>query len=163
MNIYSFFSEIRTTMFDSVNGDRFNVRNIAIIITDGTSSDRQATFTEAALAHEDGIQLLTVGIGITNVFATEELEGIASNPDEFNMFSAASFEELEANGTALAGEILNAICNSKCMMTSPNGSVFRVTGPLWGEFTGHRWIPLTKASDAELWCFIWSAPEWTVE
>ena len=28
----------------------------------------------------------------------------------------------------------------------------------WGEFTGHRWIPPTKASDAELWCFLWSAP-----
>ena len=36
-------------------------------------------------------------------------------------------------------------------MTSSNGSIFRVTGPLCGEFTGHRWIPLTKASDAELW------------
>ena len=35
---------------------------------------------------------------------------------------------------------------------------FRVTGPLCGEFTGHRWIPGTKASDAELWCFPWSAP-----
>ena len=22
------------------------------------------------------------------------------------------------------------------------------TGPLWGEFTGNRWITLTKASDA---------------
>ena len=36
---------------------------------------------------------------------------------------------------------------------------FRVTGPLCGEFTGRRWISLTKASDAELWCFLWSAPE----
>ena len=27
----------------------------------------------------------------------------------------------------------------------------RVTGPLWGESNGHRWIPLAKASDAELW------------
>ena len=27
-----------------------------------------------------------------------------------------------------------------------------------GEFTGHRWIPPTKGSDAELWCFLWSAP-----
>ena len=35
----------------------------------------------------------------------------------------------------------------------------RVTGPLWMESTGHRWIPFTKASDAELWCFLWSAPE----
>ena len=42
------------------------------------------------------------------------------------------------------------------MMTSSNGNIFRVTGPLWGEFTRHRWIPLTKASDAELWCFLWS-------
>ena len=28
-------------------------------------------------------------------------------------------------------------------MTSSSGSIFHVTGPLWGEFTGHRWIPLT--------------------
>ena len=40
-----------------------------------------------------------------------------------------------------------------------NGNIFRVTGPLCGEFIGHRWSPLTKASDAELWCFLWSAPE----
>ena len=40
---------------------------------------------------------------------------------------------------------------------------FRVTGPVWWETTGHRWIPLTKASDAEIWCFLWSAPEQTVE
>ena len=33
-----------------------------------------------------------------------------------------------------------------------NGNIFRVTGPLCGEFTGDRWIPLTNASDAELWC-----------
>ena len=38
-------------------------------------------------------------------------------------------------------------------MTPSNGKIFRVTGPLCEEFTGHRWIPLTKASDAELWCF----------
>ena len=27
----------------------------------------------------------------------------------------------------------------------------------WGESNGHRWIPQTKASDAGLWCFLWSA------
>ena len=41
------------------------------------------------------------------------------------------------------------------MMTSSNGSIFRVTGLL----CGHRWIPRTKASDTELWYFLWSAPE----
>ena len=45
------------------------------------------------------------------------------------------------------------------MMTSANGKIFRVTGLLCGVFIGHRWIPRTKASDAEQWCFLWSAPE----
>ena len=39
------------------------------------------------------------------------------------------------------------------MMTSSNGNIFRVTGPLWGKFTGH-----SHQSGAELWCFLWSAP-----
>ena len=49
------------------------------------------------------------------------------------------------------------------IMTSSNRNFFCVTGPLCGEFVGHRWIPLTKASDAELWCFLWSAPQETIE
>ena len=36
------------------------------------------------------------------------------------------------------------------MMTSSNWNIFRVTGHLCGEFTGPRWIPRTKASDAKL-------------
>ena len=52
-------------------------------------------------------------------------------------------------------------------LTTHNGVIkrkhFRVTGHLCGEFTGHRPIPLTKASDAELWCFLWSAPRQTIE
>ena len=40
-------------------------------------------------------------------------------------------------------------------MTSSNGNIFRVTGYLCGEVTGPPWIPLTKASDTELWCFLW--------
>ena len=44
------------------------------------------------------------------------------------------------------------------LMTSSNGNIFRVTGSLSGESTGDQWIPLTKASDAELWFLIWSAP-----
>ena len=43
------------------------------------------------------------------------------------------------------------------LMMSSNGNIFRVTGHLCGEFTGDRGIPGTKASDAEHWCFLWSA------
>ena len=49
------------------------------------------------------------------------------------------------------------------MMTSSIGNIFRVTGPLRGESTGHWWIPLTKASDMKLWCFPWCAPKQTVK
>ena len=41
-------------------------------------------------------------------------------------------------------------------MTSSDGNIFRVTGPLWRKSTGHRWIRLTRASEAQLWCFLWS-------
>ena len=38
-----------------------------------------------------------------------------------------------------------------------NGNLFRVTGPLWGESIGHRWLPLTKASFVELmFSLIWT-------
>ena len=43
------------------------------------------------------------------------------------------------------------------MMTSSNGNIFRVTVHLCREFTGDRWIPRTRTSDAELWCFLCSA------
>ena len=34
--------------------------------------------------------------------------------------------------------------NSKFTITSSHGTIFPVTGPLWGESTGHRWIPLIR-------------------
>ena len=42
-------------------------------------------------------------------------------------------------------------------------NLFRVTGPLCEEVTGHRWIHLTKTNNAELWCFLRSVPEQTAE
>ena len=52
-------------------------------------------------------------------------------------------------------------CDS--MMTSSNGNILRVIVSLWGKSTSHRWNPLTKGNDAELWWFLWSVPEQTVE
>ena len=46
--------------------------------------------------------------------------------------------------------------------TSSNRNIFRVTGHLCGEFSGHWWIPCPKAGDAELKGFLWSAPGWAV-
>ena len=50
-------------------------------------------------------------------------------------------------------------------MTSSNGNIFRVTGPLWGESSGYRWIPLTRAMQwrgALMFSFTWvSTNGWT--
>ena len=54
-------------------------------------------------------------------------------------------------------------CDWESMMMSSNGNIFFITGPLWGESTSHWWIPLTNASDTELWHFLWSVSEQTVE
>ena len=56
---------------------------------------------------------------------------------------------------------LQMSCNY--MIMSSNGNIFRITDLFWKETTGYRWISLTKANDAELWCFLWSAPEQTIE
>ena len=48
--------------------------------------------------------------------------------------------------------LLTHSCLVPSMMTSSDGNISRVTGPLWEESTDHRWIPHGKASNAELWC-----------
>ena len=63
-------------------------------------------------------------------------------------------ELLSSTGVLSAEQMVDVVV----IMTSSNGNIFPVTDPLCGEFTGHRLIPLTKASDEELWCFLWSAP-----
>ena len=39
--------------------------------------------------------------------------------------------------------LLNGVAYRNSMMTSYNGNIFRVTGPLCGKFNGIRWIPRT--------------------
>ena len=81
----------------------------------------------------------------------------------FILFYFDFFNDTKSNKTSymnilIVNDVWLPTCLTFHMMTSSNGNIFRVDGPLCGEFTGHRWILLTKASDAELWCFLWYAP-----
>ena len=49
------------------------------------------------------------------------------------------------------------------MMTPSNRNISRVNGASLGESTDDRWFPLVNACNGELRCFLWSAPEQTVE
>ena len=53
------------------------------------------------------------------------------------------------------GHFVHFVIIKLSMMTSSNGKICRVTGHLCGEFTSHRLIPPTKASDTELYIFSW--------
>ena len=46
---------------------------------------------------------------------------------------------------AILWEMFELLAETKSKMTSSNGNIFCVTGPLWGESIGHRWILLKKA------------------
>ena len=71
--------------------------------------------------------------------------------------------ELSSASYVILNDVVKSVCVKAIHGDVINGNIFRVTGHLCGEFTGPRWIPHTKASDAELWCLLWSAPELTVE
>ena len=46
------------------NNDRDDVPNVVIVITDGESNDRDATFQAAATLRETGATILTAAIGM---------------------------------------------------------------------------------------------------
>ena len=70
-------------------------------------------------------------------------EGRKNRQVHVNIMAADDLVTHEAMSSAASA----AMALTMYMMTSPNGNIFRVTGLLWRESTGHWWIPVTKASD----------------
>ena len=56
---------------------------------------------------------------------------------------------LKREGWCWAITRIHLIKSKQHIITSSNGNILRVTGQLCREFTSHRWIPHTKASDAK--------------
>ncbi|CAG2211146.1 unnamed protein product [Mytilus edulis] len=84
---------MRVDTFTADNGDRPDVKNIAIIITDGVSNvNAETTIPEAEKARDVGIHIYAIGIGLSNL---TELHGIASVPAKDNSLDVQSFDELK--------------------------------------------------------------------
>ena len=87
---------------------------------------------------------------------------LAPGPLHYNFHIIISGFPIGSEPPAASNELAWAECVQhllvmlKSMMPSSDGNIFHVTGPFWGESTSYRCIPLTKASDAELWCVLWS-------
>lgn len=95
---------IRTKMFKSRKGDRDDVEDVVILITD-SASDRNVrkTIPEARKLWARKIQVNTVGIGLRD---TRELDGMATPPASKNSYAVRSFSEL----AGLPARILEGRC-----------------------------------------------------
>lgn len=83
---------MRTKMFRPNRGDRRDVQNVAILITDGASTIRpRRTMAEARRIKGAGIHIYAIGVGLTD---TTELDAIASRPLDENRFVVDNFADL---------------------------------------------------------------------
>jgi collagen type VI alpha len=96
----------RTQMFVPEKGDRSDVDNMIVLLTDGISTEPAVTKVQAGDAHADGIRVLVVGIATT--VDTHELMDVASTPVERNIFHIANFDEL----TELIENVV--LCSGTC-------------------------------------------------
>ena len=92
---------MRSEMFTVANGDRPEVDNFAIVITDGKSDDRHISVADAA--RDDGINIFAIGIGAAEF---RELARIANKPSAQNVFTIKDVD-------VLAG-LHKKVCTSVC-------------------------------------------------
>ena len=83
-------NHIAFSSFTRQNGDRPNVKNVLVILTDGLSYDAQATLEAASFTHLLQIETFVVGIG--DDIKRSELEAMAT--DEDHLFTLNSFDAL---------------------------------------------------------------------
>ncbi|XP_062587342.1 collagen alpha-6(VI) chain-like isoform X4 [Saccostrea cucullata] len=85
--------DMREKYFSFANGDRWDARNIAVILTDGVSNiNANRLQDEARQAKNEGIHIYAIGIGLSDV---TELNQIASVPASENTFIVNNFDELK--------------------------------------------------------------------
>ncbi|XP_052786279.1 cartilage matrix protein-like [Mya arenaria] len=109
-----------TTIFNQNNGDRPGIPNIAIVVTDGRSTNRPNTLAEAQKLRNSGVQVFAVGVG--GGVDTSELNAIASDPDSSHVLTVQDFSQLAS---------ITASLNSQaCADSDDNDSSARMPGQL---------------------------------
>ena len=101
----------RTEMFVTSQGDRPDKSNVIILLTDGKSNDRDSTLLEALKCRKQGIHIVVLGVGST--VGRSELRGIATDPDDLNVYLVRDFHALGG----ILPNLLIGICNSKLVIS----------------------------------------------
>lgn len=100
---------MKNQAFSLANGDRTDVPNIAIIVTDGHSNiNAEQTIPEAIQARVDGTHMIVATV--ENDHNNLELKGLASDPKEKNIFNVQRYSQLPT----IVSTIVQATCNGKC-------------------------------------------------
>ena len=107
--------QTRTACFSTANGDRPDVPNLAIIVTDGVpfpDTRRTPALNEAKALHDTGATVIS--IGVTNNIDADFLKGMSSSPqvEGQNYFTAADF--------AVLNQIERAVVHGTCQTLEGN-------------------------------------------
>lgn len=97
---------LRDNMFSDGNGDRRNVFNIAVILTDGASNNKDETLKQAFEAKKKGIHVIVVAIGSWT--DNEELIGMSTFPYEKNVVRVNNVAALDT----IRGRLRDLLCNN---------------------------------------------------
>ncbi|KAK3591356.1 hypothetical protein CHS0354_040317 [Potamilus streckersoni] len=84
--------DLYSSMFTVANGDRPSIPNIAIVVTDGQSTNHLSTVNEAQSARNHGITVFAVGVG--DGIDKNELGNIATDPDSTHVLTVQDFSKL---------------------------------------------------------------------
>ena len=90
---------MRMELFKDIFGDRKDAKNVAILITDGESSNGAQTLRESKLAKQEDVRIFTVGI--TNQINETELKLVASTPTKDHFYNSTNFHQLNSLLTKL--------------------------------------------------------------
>ena len=94
-------------LFKEANGDRLDVPNYAIVLTDGESNiNAQMTVENAIKARINGAHITVVTVTDT---PSLEIKGIASDPDDQNILYVENFSMLPT----LSDRLVKAVCDGK--------------------------------------------------
>ena len=121
---YLALEHIHSQVFVESMGDRANAPNVAIVITDGKSSDNTLTVTHANILKQQGAHVIAVGIG-SNTDPTE-LNQIASDPAFENVFNVVDFNGLLTIKGLIEQKFFED-CTGNIILTEQNNSKYLIT------------------------------------
>ncbi|XP_052101554.1 uncharacterized protein LOC127735434 [Mytilus californianus] len=104
-------------MFTENHGDRFLSRNIAVVITDGRSQEKNKTKEMALAAQRRGIKMFAIGVG--KKVSQKELQNIASDPDWEHVFEVDNYKALDSIKDTLTSRTCYELTTAGPPVTTP--------------------------------------------